>query len=158
AVSFSAGITGAPAGCEFQPQTSLDGVSFFNYGNPISIAPAVSASAWLPPNGHPGPLGQKFKYVYTCDTYPSAGTFSLSAFYSGRDSTQATTNDTAIVETASNGNPATITLALNGARGASISLNVLSGSGSAITITPQIIDVVTGSATTVPVYDLTGQT
>lgn len=151
AISYSAGITGTPQSCEIQPQTSVDGTTFFSYGNPIPIAPAVSASAWLPPNGHPGPMGAQFKYVYTCDTYPSAGTFTLKTFYSGRDSTQATTNDTVVTEALSSSG--TVSILLNGAQGASFTVSVLSGSGSTIVLNPQIVDPVSGTAQTIPVFD-----
>jgi hypothetical protein len=84
-VTYSAGVTGSPATCTIQPEISVTGANFINYGTAIAIAPASSTSVLLVPNSHPYGLTNLIKYVFACGTYASAGTFTMVTQYSQTD-------------------------------------------------------------------------
>jgi hypothetical protein len=89
-ITYSSGVTGSPLNCLIQPKISIDGTNFVNYGtgansSTISISPTSSTSVIVFPSAHPGSLGNQIEYAFTCGTYPTGGTFTMTAHYSAVD-------------------------------------------------------------------------
>lgn len=70
------GISGSPSGCQIQPQGSGDGANYMNSGPPLPVQPGTNALLTAP-----GPLGLAAQFVFTCGTYPTAGTITLKVIY-----------------------------------------------------------------------------
>lgn len=71
-----ASIAGSPVGCTIQVQGSGDSTTFVNSGTAVAVTPGTNAVATFT-----GAMGQAVRYVYTCTTYPTAGTLTLKTVY-----------------------------------------------------------------------------
>ncbi len=71
-----ASVTGSPSGCTIQVKASGNGSTFINSGAAIGLTPGTNLVSVFT-----GALGEQVEYAYSCSTYPTAGTLTLTTIY-----------------------------------------------------------------------------